>query len=93
MKKKEDHSTCLVWRVYGLDVLDEAVRDGEAKNAPDRHAPGAGSGHLFISFENGSIQGERNGSNYSGVFFGRTLSRDAVDRARREEINIAIAVK
>jgi len=47
----------------------------------------------FHFFENGSIQGERNGSNYSGVFFGRTLSRDAVDRARREETNIAIAVK
>jgi hypothetical protein len=47
----------------------------------------------FQFFENGRIPGERNGSNYSGVFFDRTLSRDAVDRARREDINNAIAVK
>jgi hypothetical protein len=92
LEKKEDHSTCLVLRVYGLDVLDEAGRGGgEERAGPSRAvnwfwAP-------FHFFENGSIQGERNASNYSGVFFVCTLSRDAVDWASREEIKYAIAVK
>jgi hypothetical protein len=58
-----------------------------------RHSLRNGSRRLLISLKTAALQGEWNVSNYSGVFFGRTLSRDAVDRARREERNNAIAVK
>jgi hypothetical protein len=43
IEKEERHSNFLVWRVYGVDVLDEAVRGGEAKNVPARHALRNGS--------------------------------------------------
>jgi hypothetical protein len=52
IEKVEGHSTFLVWLVYGVDVLDEAVRGGEAKNAPARHAPQDGCRYLlFHSFD------------------------------------------
>jgi len=44
----EGHSTFLVWRVYDIDMLDEAVRDGEAKNAPARHPPRNGSWPILL---------------------------------------------
>jgi hypothetical protein len=56
------------------------------------HAPRMGP-DTFQFLKIAAFPGERNTSNYSGVFFGRTLSRDTVDRARRDEINNAIAVK
>jgi len=47
--KEEGYFTFLAWRGYRVDVLDEAERDGEAKNAPARHALRYGSWHIFLS--------------------------------------------
>jgi hypothetical protein len=49
IEKEAGYSTFLVWRGYDEVVLDEAVRGGEAKNAPARHALRNGTWHRFIS--------------------------------------------
>ena len=49
IEKEAGYSTFLVWRGYRVDVLDEPVRGGEAKNAPARHALRNGAWHRFIS--------------------------------------------
>ena len=48
IEKEEGHSTFLAWRIEGVDVSDEAVRDGESKNASARDPPRNGSGPFFL---------------------------------------------